>query len=582
MVIYVNETVINTVLKTLDISYEEIDREVLKRHIFKYSEKGNFYLEEAGKDIVTIAEPDKDEASESNKPFIKAGNTLMPGYKEKETVKAVLGEEVIKVELSGEDAWKLDKFQSCVQYSRRAVRIEKGNLLKLSEEEALFNQQEGLLPEFAYFKRSELTDPDFLYNIEEMKSCIEKKRQLDMCDVYLTIPGKMTGEDAANSKELWKNYINNDNEIYGFFKDNIDEAIASEYSNRFIDKIDRTCLGTVLIEIENDLTEGRSFKQPGIIEVVKHETGLCIVEILVHNCYIGGNKLLNYYRGNMLKFTYNGAEFTLDELLELFSIKGFGEKRSVVFAYGDISEEAVVNALANEEYPMGKIEGEFARRVKEENVAQYDNAEVYVSGVTMIECCRNITDELALLLRNRLAYQVIEIFFVELLLFQDAAMDKIYHDLTEEQELQRIQGSDQVDIERFEQLSFDMARAIKFSDYNQFTFPTTRESAKRVAKNFGIDEVFEKYQQNKYLLEQMIKANQRRTEERENDLKNKFLIILSFATTVTALCEFISPVINLEKTEIIVYIISVAIVIIGFVVFKAKLRKNNRETRKKL
>jgi len=585
VVIYVNETVIREVLNPLGISYKEIDRDHIKEYIIQYDEKGMFYLAKPKTPIEEEPQNlDDPEATDEPrvKSYAKLGNMLVPTYEEKQEIKAAAGNEIIKVELSLEDAWKLDKFQNCIQYARRAVRVIDGVLEKLDEETAFQNMQEGLLPEFAYFKRNERIDPEYFYSVEEMKALTDLTRQLDMCDVYLTIPGKMRGRDAANTDELWKNYIDNDNEIFTFFKEHIAATIQAEYTNNFGDSVERICLGTVLLEIPCDYVEGRHFKQPAIIEVVKHETGLCVVEILVHNCFIGGNKLLNYYRGGVLRFTYNGETFSLDELLALFSIRPYGEKRSVVFAYGDVEEQSVINTLANEEYPMGTIGGDFARRVREENIAQYNKAEVYVSGVTMIECIRNVENEIMLLLKSRLAYHVIEIFFVELLLFQDAAIDKVYEDLMAEQDLQRDQSMEDVDVEKFEQISFDMAKAVKFADYNQFMFPTTRESAKNVAKGFGIDKVFEKYEQNKDLLTQMIKANQRRVEARENKIKNRFLLILSFIATVGTICEFISSVINDNKSELIVYLISVVIVIIGFAVFKLGVKQKAKESDKKI
>ena len=51
----------------------------------------------------------------------------------------------------------------------------------------------------------------------------------------------------------------------------------------------------------------------------------------------------------------------------------------MVFSYGEVTEEELVNALANEELPMGKIQGDLKEKIVCENIAQYDTAEVYVS-----------------------------------------------------------------------------------------------------------------------------------------------------------------------------------------------------------
>ena len=239
----------------------------------------------------------------------------------------------------------------------------------------------------------------------------------------------------------------------------------------------------------------------------------------------------------------------------------------MIFAYGDISEQSIINALANEEYPMGNIGGTFKEKIKGENIALYDTAQVYVSQASMIECCGNLKNIFQLFPSNRIRYQVIEIFFVELILFQDAAIDKVYTDLIHEQEGQYKLNYSDYNIEKFEQISFDMSRAIKFGDYKQFNFPTTRESARRVAENFGIEYIFEKYERNKELLHSMLSANKRRIENKENKLQSRFLLIISALATVQALGDIIYAIATDNKGAGIAYAAAVLIAIIGYILY---------------
>lgn len=507
LLLLVNETIIEHVLKRLNILYKIKEEVLIQNYDITMTAMGIFYLEE---------------------------HNLAPSMMQ-------------IIDISLQDAWKLGQFQSCYQLKRCAIEINNGKIIKSSSQEL-----------YAYFKRENQLFEDSLRNIREMEAYVTKNRQLSMCDIYLMIPGKLKNE------EQWKHIKRSDNEIFDVFRENINYSIQEEYNQDYARQIDRICVGMVELEIELDVMEGKRYVQTGLVEIVKHDMGLCILEIMVHNCYIGGNKLLNYYCGNILNYIYNGKKYKLDEFLNLFSIRRYGNKRSMVFGYGDIPKQAIINALANEEYPMGKIGGTFAKKLENDNLALYDTAKVYASEVSMIECCGEITDAVRLLPENRIAYQVIEIFFVELILFQDAAIDKVYSDIIEEQERQYVMDYSEDDAEKFEQLSFDMSRAIKFADYKQFNFPTTRESAQRIADNFGINDIYDKYEKNKELLSAMIAANKRQNENRENAVRNRFLLVISFIVTAQPLRETLEAMLSDNPKAGMAYVCAIMFLAIGY------------------
>ena len=492
---------------------------------------------------------------------------LLKGYEVQQNGKGHFGlhrklgaqTEALKVTLSAEGGWRLEAFQSHLAYEVRDLEL-----------------QDDSTAVQAFFRRDEVpAEETLLYDVHAMGALLSKDRQLQHSDIYLMVPGKVK-KDAWKDPELWNDLEDRSNAAFQIFRQNIDYNVSMEYKGNFLKEVDRRCLGSLVLEIPNDYVEGGKFYQPAAMAVLTHETGLCVLEILVSNCAIGGNKLLNYYRGEELLYHYRGGVYTLNELLELLKIRRYGDNRSLVFAYGDLQKQAIINALANEEYPMGKIGGSFQKRVEDCNIALYDTAEVYVSPVTLIECCREWMPE-ASSLAKRLEYQVIEIFYVELLLLQDAAIDKVHKDLLKQQELQYDKSIVKVSMERVEEINFDMARAIRFSDYTQFRFPTTRESAKTVSELFGMDHVFEKYEQNKELLQAMIKTNQRRIEKQENKIKNGFLLLLSFVSTAKSVSGIIDALTNDNMTELMVYLGSLAVV--GVILWLN--RMNNRRQRQK-
>ena len=452
--------------------------------------------------------------------------------------------EFLIADLSEDSVWELDKFENPIFFTKQLLQDDGSDATK----------QEC----YVYCKRSSANSLDSYIDINNIKTYKDNNLQLSTCDIYLLIPGKISKEDEA-----WSNINHVDNQYFEVYRRNIDKCVEEEYNSEFAKNLERKCIGETVIQID-DLTDGLVYRQKALIGTVKHETGFCIMEIMVPNCSIGGNKLLNYYCGNMIKIFFNGEEYNIAGFCEKLGIRMFGKKRSMAFVYNDADKEEIINALANEEFPMGKIKGTFEQKIETENIAQYDTAEVYVSHETMLEKCKTIE----VISESRLAYQVIEIFFVELILFQDAAIDKVYRDLSQEGEQQRGYTDVKSATEKYEQLSFDMAQAIRFGDYEQFNFPTVRESAKRVAKNFGIEYIFEKYETNKELLAAMIRANKRKSQEQQDAVKNQFLLLISALATVGTLGDIFYVIYEDEKGGVFCYAASLLLVLIVYGVYK--------------
>ena len=450
--------------------------------------------------------------------------------------------EFLIVSIDEQSVWELDKFLNPVAYKKEKIAIDSSVI------------QDDI---YMYVKRNCAMNNGSVC-LEEIKRNKDRRLQLNDSDVYLLIPGKLGKEDDA-----WDKIPYVENDLFECFKSNIDCCVREEYNSDFAETLDRKCISDVLLKVY-DVVDGLVYTQKALVGIVKHKTGFCVIEMMVLNCNIGGNKLLNYYCGNQLKVIYNNKELSIKEFCAEIGIRLFGKKRSIAFVYGDAERDEIVNALANEEFPMGRIEGTFLNKIETQNIAQYDTAEVFVSNETMLEKCRSFDN----MSENRLAYHAIEIFFVELILFQDAAIDKVYHDLNQEEELQRGYRDVRSATEKYEQLSFDMAQAVRFGDYEQFIFPTTRESARNVANYFGVDYIFEKYETNKELLGAMISANKRRMEEKQDELKNRFLLIISALATVGTLGDIIYVIYTDNKGGVFTYVLSALLVVVGYCIYK--------------
>lgn len=448
------------------------------------------------------------------------------------------------IEIDSHNLWKLDNFQNVFKYVRKASPLSANDC-------------------YTYYKRSSANS---FSNVPapDIQRYLSQNRQLNMCDIFLLVPGKLKKSDKSKTQS-WEQLTQCNDEIGQLLIENMSRCIRGEYDTKFDDMLERKCLGEVLIEISPDFNDGLSYTQSASLEIVKHKTGICILEFIIPNCYIGGNKLLNYYCGNVIKYIYGGEKLSLKELLQKLNIRAYGKRRSMVFAHDDTPDQEIINALANEEFPMAEIGGVLKEKIKCENIAQYGTAEVFVSSVSMVERCNKIKSTID----ERMAYEVLEIFFVELLLFQDVAIDKIYKDLQREQEFQENrQRTPEQAIEMFEQINFDMSQALKFSDFERFNFPTTRISAKNVAEKFGIEYVMAKYNTNQEILADMIEANKRRKSEKENKIKNAFLFLLSAMTVLGTAGEIFNGIVPTDNTSH-GYLVALVFITIIYIIYLA-------------
>ena len=542
----VNQQIIDKIIKPLNLKYNILEDFELKNYKILFDEYGRYY-------------------------FVNDNN-------ENSRLKII--------ELSNADVYKLDCFESAIDFKK--IEIEDNN---------------GI---YAYFK---LDKNSFSYplTIEDINLNFVANKGMNHCDLNLLIPCKtkkgITDKDfitynhelsllRANGfakiiKEEFgneyfkkivryllgevnviitdKDFILYKNEISYLRDKSFHSIIETEFNNDYLKRIKRFSLGEIVLYATSD-----DYKLRGFLELAYHDdTRLSVLEIYIPNVSMGANKILDKYLADKLYYKYNDKIInSLNDLLSELCLRAYGRRRSMVFCESGVDKREIINTLANEECPMGKIGGKFEIDILNDNIAIYDTAEVYVSIVTMIEVLKTFEENY----RNRLEYEVLETFFVELILFEDAAMDKIYKNLLDAQnvEINKKPNSNKI----IDKISFDMAKAKRFADFESINFPTVRESAYRIAKKFGIDHVYEKYNENKNILQEMIEVNKRKVAENEDDIKNNFLFLLS----AISLYEKISGVFNSFVNNIkISYALSLCVVTIAYILYRYLLKKHREK-----
>ena len=454
--------------------------------------------------------------SRAGRAFIKEGSDSIDGF---------------IFECDGLDLWRLDQWKNVLFLQR-----------------GLVDADEEIYTYFTIYESMDNSAINYAGDevIRQFVSNINKHNSLRMADVHLLIPGYS-----------FQKPINVEGAYFGrILQDSIQSSNENEFSSDFLKDCKRFTLGRV--EIKRDDTY-----QLAILTLMCHSgTRLCVVDIYIPAIETSAHGVLESYCGNFIRLRYQDVECTLSELCKKIGVTEFGSRRSLVFSYEKLTEESMLNLLVNEEHPMGKIMGSYFKDVINHNLAQYDTAEVYATEVTMLE----MTDRIENNVLTRMQSQAVEIFFVEMLLLQDAAVSKMYDRVQREIAYERENPLRKNAGKIISELVDDAAYATTFTDYQQFLYPTVRVSAEKVAKAFGIDNIQKKYNQNKVFLEQMIRDHNAEISKKENRIKNSLLIIITLLSGTKTIYEAFNSLTSSAYASF-AYYIAMTIMLFGVLLY---------------
>ena len=151
--------------------------------------------------------------------------------------------------------------------------------------------------------------------------------------------------------------------------------------------------------------------------------------------------------------------------------------------------------------------------------------------------------------------QTVELFFIELLLLQDAAISRINTKILfylEHEIKNKALANDNI----LDDLVCESAQAILFFDLNEFLFPTVRLSAEKVADCFGIERQMENYEKYKDILGQLIAIRDERQERIKNSSLNTILLFLAIAQVLPLFITAFRKVMYAELTidDLIIFV----------------------------
>ena len=346
-------------------------------------------------------------------------------------------------------------------------------------------------------------------------------------DFYALYPCTITDLEAVKAAEKKEN-------VYcEHLKERIRANNEEELDGKFFRGITRINLGTVTVNIR---VEKLPCSQEGFALLSVHEqTKAAMVAIVIQDLHIPGLLLNNYFAGDCLTVGNGAAGVPVKEWMKKQNAQAYGTPKSLIISYEEIPKEEVIQYLACEASPIGTINGTVLHQWSQENIAQYDMATAYASDRCLLEITPKVD-------RNRIArldQGAVELFFLELLIMQEAAISRVsdrvyelFHEGAFRETGKRIQT-------KLYDLNMEAANAVLFVNYKKLRYPVTRLSARHIGERFGVAVEFEHYQNCRALLEQMIAINTAEEEKIDGDLMSLLLLFLTMVQMVPLMASLV-------------------------------------------
>ena len=450
----------------------------------------------------------------------------------------IMGELVL---LSDEQLWNLDRWKEIPVLQRREIKDQKENsnifIYILGENLSTLSIKEDLFKQLDYFNKCNKMNKVGLCDLHLLFPC-----SLVVKDTNVMVSNKIDVLHAMKTKNSVLCVEEDDECLSSYYIRKMKEYNNSESDGEFVRDIHRISFGAIEISLNLD---GEEYTEYGFAYISKHiMTSVGMFAIVFPSITTPVQLELCAFCGNGLSVVENDTKIPITEWMSNRGFKLEGSPKASLFAYSTVDRDEIAKCLACEMEPLGNIVGEISNNWINDNFAQYDIAKVYASDKCLIEIIE--TEEINI--KSRLNSQSIEMYFIELLMLQEAAIShvsaKVYDYLNHEfgKEKQKdVQAS-------LYKLSKEAANAILFVDYKKLRYPTVRISAKKIAERFGIGEEFDKYYKCREVLEQMISIDTFESEKIEGTLMNTLLLLLAMIQVLPTFIQLAYSIINNQVT----------------------------------
>ena len=494
--------------------------------------------------------------------YLISGKTVLIKDRTAETYGEILS-------VSDKTIWAIDQWKELPIVDREIIKVE---------------YDDSILDVFIYTTKSNA----FLIK----DNCVDVRKSMDYylslkngnrssyVDLHMLIPCSISQESSLTKQN------DNSSVLGSMLCEKINYSINNEFKGDFIKKEKRGLIGKYFFiynygagaeyQFEKQHEE-KTVSQACIVSYSIHQpTDLAVIDIFMPSVLASPQELMAFFCYQKFKLSDGNNIMEFEKWLESFGLEVHGTKRNVVFSSVPMEATDLLNSLASESTPMGNIIGQSFVEASKNNIAQYDTAEVFLSENTFVE----IFNDFRIDLSERIDYQCVELFFLELILFQDAAISRVCDHINYRIDFEKQNLSTKREFSDLDDLVFESAYAIRFWDIDQFFFPTVRISAKKIAECFGLTRQMEKYNQSMEILEKLISIRDSKIDETESKLLNSLVLLLTIVQVLPSFFEIVRAIISNSVTvnDIVSVFVScgTSAAILGIYVIIKKIKINRR------
>ena len=377
-------------------------------------------------------------------------------------------------------------------------------------------------------------------------------------DVYLFLPYEDSPDNHKMDALLTKQ-IEAPEEIKPLL-DNLDYCINYEYKSKIADELKRVSIGSFrFLHSSDDYSEDEEDEELPFIKgeeivhvslLAHHATNMYVVMLCIPNCRYSPSQVEDQLFQGFIKIRpqpdeqwsdmdFNGVPNYIDlneYLSEHYGLYQCGDGKALLCSSG-IPEDTIavnnpdqlptingkkisqefLNILTCETY-QSMIQDFFVRNktlidMAAKNRCVYDYYETYMSERMVAFILNDFSENLA----DRMELAATYIFIVELVLFQNTALNKLNKNVST-----ALAYEGNVSYEYIDDLYRDYAKTIKFWNSNNFKYYGTQLEAEQIKDAFDNEDLREQYNEQQEFLEHMVEVKNARTQER-NGMKINIL-----------------------------------------------------------
>ena len=453
-------------------------------------------------------------------------------------------------------------YDQLLEYQRRL------NCFNLKEHFELFEEDNS---EFLVYTIEKISDQGPVCNghLEEMIKSRQKEWSL-IPDIVLMYP--VCVADINKIKSSISEYDSDMNAYLHYLDMRLQCETGVPYGHdgadmmaRFKKRVSRYYLGAAKFRIteemimdildKDDVSVGADIYMHMMIAVDSESDVGVLYVVSLSSPFLLSHLLDNVVRNQLMVVTREGMCNLYEYILKNWSLKISGTPKSYVTVprEKDLLENEQLAALLMSEtiYDAGE---DFGKIVDQDilgitsdphGMGQYDLAHVSISSNAFIQFYPSYRGSK----QYRLFWNAVTAFFIELILFEEAAVTRFNRDLVDLMS-EANEALPEDFLKKNRDITNEYLRSVEFWDV-QLNYPSSKRAMKKIREAFDVNELllrmerYQKQMQNIFEInKELIDRESEKVEKRSNDNMNFILFVLTIVSTVSAIYQIADYVIN--------------------------------------